>query len=182
MILKGKRVTLRPIVEFDFDHYYKWHSDNDIRFQTIMHPFPVTEKLEKEWFEKAITDISNKRFIFTIVENETQNAIGYFQLTNINFIDRNANLGIVIGEKNYQGKGLGKEIMELGIGYGFNFIGLHKISLDVLSDNEMAIKLYKRIGFVDEGFFVNHFFFQGIWHSIKRMAIFNNLKNIRNGQ
>lgn len=173
MILKGTKVTLRPLIESDFDYYFKWHLDNEIRFQTLMHPYPVTERQEKAWFEKVITDITNKRLIFSVICEENQEIVGYFQLTEINFINRNAKLGIVIAEKNYQGKGLGKEIMQLGLDYGFKYLGLYKISLEVLATNEKAIKLYKKMGFIDEGTFKSHFYFEGQWHDILCMALFN---------
>jgi len=173
MILKGQKINLRPIKESDFDSFFKWHSDSEIRFQTIMHPYPVTEKMEKEWFEKAVNDISNKRIIFVVEEFSSKKPIGYFQLTDINFLNRHAMLGIVIGEKEWQGKGLGKEILKIGLDYGFNKLGLQKISLDVIFDNKNAEKLYLNHGFIQEGVFRNHFFYNGLYHSIKRMALFS---------
>ncbi|MEE4198450.1 MAG: GNAT family protein [Bacteroidales bacterium] len=174
MILKGKNVTLRPLIEVDFDQYYKWHSDNEIRFQTMMHPYPVTEKLEKIWFEKAISDISNKRYLFSIIYNENNQLIGYFQLTDVNFINRNANLGIVIGEKDYQEKGLGKEIMQLGLDYGFNYLGLYKIFLEVLTNNKKAIRLYEKVNFQIEGEKKQHFFWNNKYYNILLMSKINN--------
>ena len=157
MILKSKNITLRPLQESDFDKYFKWHSDKEIRFQTLMHPYPVTEKLEKDWLEKVMSDFSNKRYVFSIIHNTDKNLIGYFQLTEVNFINRNASLGIVIGEKEYQGKGLGEEIMQLGINYAFKSLNINKIRLSVISDNQRALSLYKKLGFKEEGLlkFVN---------------------------
>lgn len=173
MTFKGEKVLLRPLKETDFEKYYQWHLDDIIRFQVGMHPFVVSERNEREWFENAIKDMSNKRVIFSIVFTETDELIGYFQLNDINFINNNASLGIVIGEKTFQGKGLGKEIIKIGTDYGFNNLGLDKISLDVVSSNERAINLYKKLGFVIEGNFINHFFFNGKYHDIVRMALFN---------
>lgn len=172
MILQGEKIILRPIKESDFECFYRWHLDREIRFQTAMHPFPVTERMEKDWFEKAMNDISNKRVIFVIEEKTTNQAIGYFQLTEINFINRNAMLGIVIGEKEWQGKGLGREIMELGIQFGFSYLNLVKISLEVLTNNDKAINLYKSIGFVEEGVFKNHYFFKNHFNNMIRMSYF----------
>ena len=39
----------------------------------------------------------------------------------------------------------------LFLSFLFNYFGLHKITLEVLSTNERAINLYKKIGFVLEG-------------------------------
>jgi RimJ/RimL family protein N-acetyltransferase len=170
MILQGEKVSLRPIKESDFDSFFKWHSDIEIRFQTAMHPFPITERMEKEWFEKVINDISNKKVIFIVEEDSSKLPIGYFQLTDINYLNRNSMLGIVIGEKEWQRKGLGKEIMELGLEYGFKFLGLQKISLLVLEQNPIAVKLYESLGFTKEGLLKNHYFYNGKRENIIYMS------------
>jgi RimJ/RimL family protein N-acetyltransferase len=171
MKLIGEKIILRPILYTDFEMYFKWHSDRNIRFQTSMHPFPVTEQNEKDWFNKVISESDNRRFVFTIVHKDTDELIGYFQLTEINYINKNAFLGIVIGEMQYQGKGFGSEIIRLGLDYSFNNLGLFKISLDVIESNLSASKLYKKMGFNEEGIFQNHFFSNGVFYNIKRMAI-----------
>ena len=150
MILSGEKIVLRPLLEKDFGKYFKWHSDPEIRFQTAMHPFLVTEQKEREWFNLALNDNNDKRVIFSIDHKANNELIGYFQLTDIHLINRNAQLGIVIGEKKYQKIGLGTEIMELGIKYGFDYLNLYKISLEVIKENMNAIKLYEKFGFTIE--------------------------------
>lgn len=177
MIFKGEKVLLRPLKEADFEKYYQWHLDDTIRFQAGMHPYLVSERNEREWFENAIKDQSNKRVIFSVVFLKTNILIGYFQLNNINFINKNAFLGIIIGEKSFQGMGLGKEIIKIGTDYGFKNLGLKKIYLDVVDNNERAIKLYKNLKFNTEGSFKNHFFFNGNYYDIFRMALYNKNQN-----
>lgn len=173
MIFEGNKINLRPLKESDFDSFLKWHSDKDIRFLTTMHPFLVSEKTERDWFVSALNDTSNKKILFVVEEKEEKKAIGYFQLVDINYINRNALLGVVIGEKEFIGKGIGKEIMELGINYGFKYLSLNKISLLVLSENTPAIKLYNKLNFMLEGEFKNEYFFEGKFFDIKRFALYN---------
>lgn len=176
MILESEKIILRPISETDIESYFKWHSDNEIRFQAIMHPYLITERIEKEWFDKTINDKSNKRYVFTVISKEDDTIIGYFQLVDVDFINRNAMLGIIIGEKKYQGRGYGKQILTLGLNFGFNSLGLLKISLDVLENNENAIELYKKLGFKQEGFFEKEYLFNGCLYNVKRFAVFNTNK------
>lgn len=174
MILRGERIVLRPLKDSDFNFFFKWHSDPEIRFLTTMHPFPVTEKMERDWFDNAVKDYSNKRVIFVIEENDSSQPIGYFQFTEINYINRNAMLGIVIGEKAYQGKGLGKEIMELGINYGFMNLNLKKINLLVLEINANALKLYTKLGFNTEGRLLQNFFFSNEYYNVLSLGLIRN--------
>jgi diamine N-acetyltransferase len=171
MKLENNNIILRALIESDFDKYFKWHSDPEIRFQTAMHPHLATEEIEKDWFNNAIKDMRNERSIFSIVHKQSNTLIGYFQLTKINMINRNAFAGIVIGEQQYLGQGLGKEVMGLGMNYGFNSLGLNKISLEVVAGNEKAIKLYKMMGFMQEGKFIQDYYNQGRYHDIIRLAI-----------
>jgi RimJ/RimL family protein N-acetyltransferase len=174
MILSGEKVILRPLSEKDFGRYFKWHSDPEIRFQTAMHPLLVTEQKEREWFNLALNDNNDKRVILSIDHKANNELIGYFQLTDINTINRNALLGIVIGENSYQKIGLDSEIIQLGTNYGFRYLNLNKISLEVIKDNSNAMKLYKKIGFTKEGVLKNHYYFNGSYIDIIRMSLFAN--------
>ncbi len=77
--------------------------------------------------------------------------VGIVGLSNINWISRNAYLSIAIYDENYHGKGIGKEASELLLSYAFDYLNLDKINLEVYEYNERAIRLYKKLGFVEEG-------------------------------
>lgn len=174
MILKGDKTILRPVNTSDFDYFFNWHSDIYIRQQGIMHPFLNTEILEKDWINSVCSDKSNKKIVFTILDLMNKNPIGYFQLTNINYISSNCYLGIIIGEKDIRGKGYGSDAMKLGTKYAFDFLRLHKISLEVLSENTSAIDLYKKLGFIVEGEFKDEFYFNGRYFNVLKMAKLKN--------
>lgn len=79
--------------------------------------------------------------------------IGYFRLNNYSEQNLNIHIGADIHPR-FCGLGLGyKSYMEF-IGYLFgkkSGYRLNKISLEVLSTNLIAIGLYKKIGFIQEG-------------------------------
>ena len=88
-----------------------------------------------------------------------------------------ANLVIFIGDDSSLGRGIGTEAAKLMIHYGFNELGLHKIFLRVLADNERAIKSYEKVGFTKEGFFRDEVYINGTYHDLIYMAIINPLNN-----
>ncbi|MGD6817406.1 N-acetyltransferase family protein [Metabacillus sp. 84] len=53
--------------------------------------------------------------------------------------------------KNHQGSGIGKELMRRMIDWCKNERGLEKITLEVFSNNDIAIQLYEKLGFIEEG-------------------------------
>ncbi len=89
--------------------------------------------------------------MFEIVDNETDEAIGRTIFFDINHIDRCAMVGIVIGEKNYWGKGFGQEALKLMLDYGFNLLNLNNIMLGTFEFNTRSIAAYKKVGFKEIG-------------------------------
>ena len=96
----------------------------------------------EQWFDKF-----NPDFYIIFLESER---IGYFRLSNYSEINKNLYIGADIAPK-FKGKGFGKLSYEKFIPFIFEKYNLNKISLEVLSTNQVAINLYKKLGFVTEG-------------------------------
>jgi putative acetyltransferase len=69
-------------------------------------------------------------------------------------------IGISVNEA-WQGKGVGKALMQAGIDLADNWLNLTRLELEVYSDNESAIRLYQRFGFEHEGIMRQHAFRNG---------------------
>lgn len=69
-------------------------------------------------------------------------------------------IGISVSEA-WQGKGVGKALMEAGIDLADNWLNLTRLELEVYSNNEAAIRLYERFGFEREGVLRQHAFRNG---------------------
>lgn len=173
-MLIAEKIILRPMRRDDIKKTIEWRNDFDLRYLAMYHPFPVTEELEEEWIDGILKDKKNKTITFAIEEKDTNNFIGYIQLKEINWINRNCYFGIIIGDKDSQGKGYGKEALKLVIDYAFNILNLLKVTLEVIEINERAINLYKSFGFVIEGKLKNHFFWNNEYHDVLIMSIFKN--------
>jgi RimJ/RimL family protein N-acetyltransferase len=172
-MLKGKNITLRPLKISDWKKTIQWRNDIGIKNLALMHPFPITEMVEKQWFEDILKNKSDKIIYFAISINPDK-PIGFVSLNNINYINGNCYLGIVIGEKEAQGKGFGVDAMNTIIDYTFNTLNLIKISVEVVSINEPALKLYKKLGFVEEGILRDQFFIDGAFLDVRIMSLFRN--------
>lgn len=149
-MLKGKKVTLRPIREENLNDFIAWFNDMEVTRYLISY-LPMTEASEKKWIEETTT---KRKPVFVIEardEEGRETSIGVCGLNRVNYKDGNAELGITIGEKKYWGKGLGTEALTLLIDYGFNFLNLHKIYSGAIEPNIGSIKLHQKLGFVQEG-------------------------------
>jgi RimJ/RimL family protein N-acetyltransferase len=91
--------------------------------------------------------------LFMIVDGRDgrDRAIGHVGLYKLNHRIRSAEFAIVIGDKTAWGKGLGRAMTRFALEYGFDELNLRRIYLEVLATNERAVKLYRSLGFVEEG-------------------------------
>lgn len=88
---------------------------------------------------------------FAIVTINEDKLIGTVSLEKVDNINRTATLGIFIGDKEYRSKGYGTEAIRLILDFGFNYMNLNNIDLQVMSFNERAIKCYEKCGFKEYG-------------------------------
>ena len=76
-------------------------------------------------------------------------------------------MGIV---RDYRGIGLGKKLMQIVLDKGRE-MGLTRVELDVREDNETAIEMYKKFGFVVEGVKRNACKTEGIYSNVMTMGL-----------
>jgi len=70
----------------------------------------------------------------------------------------------------WQGKGIGTALMAALLDMADNWFNLLRVELDVFSDNEPAIRLYKKFGFIAEGTARKYAFRDGEYADVLRMA------------
>src|SRR6266571_2442749 len=86
-------------------------------------------------------------------------------------VHRKAEVGIVIGQPSFWSRGYGTEAMRVVLRYGFDALGLNKISLDVLEYNTRALRTYERLGFQREGVHREDIYKDGRFVNVMRMSI-----------
>ncbi|MBQ9071937.1 MAG: GNAT family N-acetyltransferase [Bacilli bacterium] len=146
--IEGKRVYLSPMCVDDAPKYVKWMNDFEVTDGINGSQRVVTLESETEWIEKNNKD---SNYQFAIVKQENDELIGNCGFNNLDTINGKATIGIFIGEEENRNKGYGSEALELLIGYGFDYLNLNNIMLEVFSFNEGAIACYKKIGFKEIG-------------------------------
>jgi putative acetyltransferase len=72
----------------------------------------------------------------------------------------------------FQGQGIGSRLMEAALDLADNWLDLRRIELTVYTDNQAAIALYKKYGFIIEGEAANYAFRNGQFVSVYHLARF----------
>lgn len=147
--LESENIFLAPLAESDAAACYQWFVDPAIRRYLSSSALVNTLEKSKEFIVSANSSRSDA--LFGIFHKEDDVHIGNVELHGIDFINRNASVGIAIGEKEYLGRGFGRETMELILGYAFGTLGLNMIFLNVFADNARAIASYEKCGFKKRG-------------------------------
>jgi len=147
---KGRQLYLRPLERTDLtERYQSWLNDPEVTVYMETGVFPTTlQQLER--YYQAVTS-SPDQVILAVVHQESDLHIGNVKLGPINWVHRRAALGILIGDKEYWGKGLGTEAVSLAVEYGFYRLNLHRISLGVFEEHKSAVRCYQKVGFKIEG-------------------------------
>ena len=97
--------------------------------------------------------------------------IGQCALFNFDETARTAELGITIGDKEYWGKGYGREAIVLLLQHGFHHRNLHKIHLTVHARTGRAVAAYRACGFVEEGRLQAHVWSDGAYDDLLVMGL-----------
>jgi RimJ/RimL family protein N-acetyltransferase len=154
----------------DTEKYHSWPNDTDVMFST--NPSLDVYSLDdtREFVENVLIHSDSSKS-YMIIEKENEVSIGITSLINIDYKNRNAECIIDIGEKEYWGQGYDTEALRILLNYAFQELNLHRVSLRVFSFNEKAIKLYKNLGFKEEGKSRQSLYRNGQWHDILHMGI-----------
>lgn len=168
IFLEGKKVILSPIEEDDLSTIQRILNDPDVR-KNLAERFPRNRMMLKDLISLG----KEKKGIFLkILEKEHFDIVGLISLSDFNWPNRRAMLGIAI-DKNFQNKGYGTESTKILVDYGFKNLQLHKICLEVYDFNKNAIKMYKKLGFKREGVFKKHSFKDGKYVDLIFMSLIN---------
>jgi diamine N-acetyltransferase len=162
---------LRPLRASDRAISVRWRNDPEIRDNILGYRLPITEAMEADWIDAVLKDQSRTRIVLAIEDKTDSACVGFVYLNNIDWFARNAEFGILIGERNRHGRGLAKDVLALVAGYAFTSLNLNRLYLRVVSFNKRALRLYRSFGFVEEGVQRQHAFVRGRYYSVVLMGL-----------
>ncbi|KZL94090.1 GNAT family N-acetyltransferase [Clostridium magnum] len=158
--IDGERLYLREVrIEDVNDDYYRWMNDEEITAYTESRFRPYSIHQLKDYVSKM--DGETNSIFLAIVDKATDKHVGNIKLGNINWIHRIGDIGIIIGEKNYWGKGYATEAIKLLTAYAFHKLNLHKVWAVCYDLNKGSIGAFKKAGFNEEGLLKEHYFYKG---------------------
>ena len=167
-----QNVYLRALELSDLDRTQRWHNDRSL-YETLAGPFRYASRaVEEEWLRRAQSP-SAEQINLAICLRATSEHIGNIYLREIDWIARHAELHILIGDRQQRGKGYGRAAVRQLIDYAFRDLGLHRVYLFVLADNQAACRAYAACGMIQEGVLRDHAYKAGAFRDVLVMGICN---------
>ena len=146
-MIYGDRIRLVAIEREDLPLFVKWLNDPEVREGILMY-LPMSMAQEERWFEKMLErPLDEQPLNIEAKEGDGWVKIGNMGFFNFNHHTRSAEVGIMLGNKDYWNKGYGTEAMTLLLKHGFETLNLNRIMLQVYEDNPRAIRCYESMGF-----------------------------------
>jgi RimJ/RimL family protein N-acetyltransferase len=166
-MLKGEKLVLRPYRREDVPLIWQFRVDVEVELAGGGDPpKPITLQQVEAEYEKS-------EFIFSegfAIEADSK-LIGFCGLFGYDNLSRICELGITIGDKEYWGKGCGKDAVRLLLDYGFRLRNVRRIWLSTSANNARAIRCYEACGFILEGTLRQHAYSNGEYVDTVHMGI-----------
>lgn len=135
-------------------------------------PLFLSEYTQNQWYEKMCDDPIRQYLVYTDKKDQNgyRKSVGMVRLDEINYIHKSVRVGGDIHEA-YRGKGHGTNMHVLIQEYCFDFLNMHRVWLLVTDYNTLAIDMYEKAGFKEEGRYKEGFLRFGKYHDYICMSI-----------
>ena len=163
MAIEG--LKLRRAEADDYEQVYEMFASAKVYEGTLQLPYP-----SREYWRTRLSE--NTDSIYNVVAIIDDRIVGMASVDTYPNRPRRRHagaIGISVHEE-WQGKGVGKELMHAIIDLADNWLNLTRLELEVYADNEAAIRLYERFGFELEGTLRQHAFRDGQYVDSKAMG------------
>ena len=168
----GEKIYLRGLERSDLaGDYFNWLNDREVTKFLDSGIFPNTMERMEEFYRSTAS--SNDNVIFAIVDKATDKHIGNIKIGPIKWLSRVSPLGIMIGNKDFWGRGYGTEAIKLAVEYAFKQLNLHKITAGIVATHQASIKSFQKADFEIEGKAKSQFFLNGEYYDSLYLGIVN---------
>jgi RimJ/RimL family protein N-acetyltransferase len=146
-MLKHGKIKFRAWNRTDIEKLFLWLNDSEV-MKYLENAFPSRSyESVVEYYEQRIKE----PYRYMIIDQKSSKPIGTCRLFNINHKDDRCEFALIIGDKDYWGKGYGMDAVEMCKKIAFVGLNLNRLELHCYAINNRAIKLYTKCGFKKDG-------------------------------
>jgi RimJ/RimL family protein N-acetyltransferase len=172
VFLRGAKCALGFLDKTDAPDLTRWINAQRKGQRNLMISLPYTEMQEENWIERIAENQKKQKEIVLAIETFEGKFIGTIGLHRINWKDRTAVTGMLIGEPDYREKGYGTDAKMALLDYAFNTLNLWKICSGALAFNVGSQRCLEKCGYQREGVRRKQFFRNGEYHDEIMFGLF----------
>lgn len=150
MSILGRRVALRAVEEADLPLLHRWANDSEIWSHLGGWRFPSSYASLQTWHARLGADALSHRWV--IEARDSGAVIGTANLVDLDWKNRNAFHGMMLGPLDLRGKGYGRDTVMAVMRHAFDELQLERLDGDIIENNAPSHRLYVgRCGWREEG-------------------------------
>ncbi|HDX8379070.1 TPA: GNAT family N-acetyltransferase [Aeromonas salmonicida] len=112
---------------------------------------------------KYFHDKSRSELMLAIIDDDTTAHIGNVKVSSVDPYHQRVDIGIIIGDRRFWGKGIATAAIEIVTNYCFTNLGVHKVVAGTYADNRASIQAFLKNKFMIEGEMQDHFLTPSGW-------------------
>ena len=170
VFIKGKKINLIVLNKeiAQTTNWYNWFNDEKKTQFMQKHYYPNSKEDQIKFFESIVN--SKTDIVLGIVHNEI--LIGVCSLNDINYLNKNCQISILIGEK-INDDAVSLETFYLLMKHAFYTLNLEKVKMGQHEKLKLFnLKLSKLFGFQNEGILKKEIFKNGVYYDVILSSVF----------
>lgn len=149
-MLCGTLVDLVPYGARFMAHDHEWWNSEASFWGSMGDRQPVTRAQVEREHEEWRTHAGPRTGVAFGVQTKDGTPLGYFGINWLSYQHGVAELGAVIGERDYWGGGYGTDALLLIVDYAFDVLDMRKVWLTTSSTNTRVVRQMEKVGFALE--------------------------------
>lgn len=141
-IITGDRLSLAPAQPDDLPLFCAWFADREVT-RYLLTRFPPSPQQEEDWYKRIASSEHDVHWVMKLGGQ----TIGITGIHAIDWINRHATSGTLIGDRGNWGKGYATEAVRLRTAYAFNDLGLERLETESLAVNAGMHRALERSGY-----------------------------------
>lgn len=158
-------ITIRGTEPADYEAFQRIFACPRAMWGTLQLPFPAVET----WRKRLAEPPEGMFGLVACVENEVVGQLNIYTAPTRPRRRHAGQIGMAVRD-DWQGRGVGTALLQAAVELADNWLNLRRLELEVFTDNEPAIRLYKKFGFVVEGELVQYGYRDGRYVNVYTMA------------
>lgn len=165
-VLRAEAFAIRPLAQADLALVLDWRNADRVRLN-MYRTHVISADEHAAWFERLQHSPRDLAFVFECAGEP----LGFLTFTAIDRAHGRAHWGFYLGAEDAP-RGMGTQLGIQAMDHAFGVLGLRKVIGEVLDFNGPSLRLFRRLGFVEEGLFKDEIIRDGQLHGVVRFALF----------